>query len=151
MEIQVREHPAQTVLYVRRRIRTDQIGEQIGAAYGQIFGAMGSHGIDAEGEPYARWPDWVPESAECILEAGVPVADDAPTPAGLERGTLGGGRVATALFVGKYDDLGAAQGEIAAFIQAEGLSPSGPPWEVYLNHDEENPEASETLLYWPVG
>ncbi|HEY7390536.1 MAG TPA: GyrI-like domain-containing protein [Bryobacteraceae bacterium] len=67
--------------------------------------------------------------------------------------TLPGGPAAVTIHSGPYDQLPAAYAALEEWIAANGLHPTGAPWEAYLNDpaDHPNPQDWKTEVCWPVG
>jgi effector-binding domain-containing protein len=86
------------------------------------------------------------------IELCVPVVGHSNPPDGLSRRRFEGGRAATVLHVGPYDQLGPAYRKLEAWIQQQSMEPAGPPFDVYLNDPNEvnDPAKFETEIIWPV-
>lgn len=86
------------------------------------------------------------------IEACFPVAEVSGAPDGLTLRPFDGGRAATAIHVGPYDELGMAYRELEGWIDKQGLKTAAPPFDVYLNdpNEVEDPARFETELVWPV-
>jgi effector-binding domain-containing protein len=69
-------------------------------------------------------------------------------PEGLTLRRFEGGRAATALHVGPYDELGMAYRELEAGIEKQGLTPAGPGFDIYVNDPTEvkDPAKFETEI-----
>jgi effector-binding domain-containing protein len=59
---------------------------------------------------------------------------------------LPGGKVATAVHRGDYTRLGDTHAAVREYLDAEGLEPAGPTWEIY-GHWHEDPSELETEIY----
>jgi effector-binding domain-containing protein len=149
----------QPAVAVRVVVPMDQldVGETFGAAMGRLFPYLDEQGLSPAAAPYARYAEFGPERAD--VEVGVPVRS---TPDGLaplqpddELGAteLPGGEAASYLHVGPYPELGNAYQAIETWLQANGRSPAGAPWETYevapdqVDHD---PQRLETRVTWPL-
>ena len=158
-EVEVVTLPPQPAVAVRVVVPMDQldVGAIFGAAMGRLFTYLGEQGLSPAGAPYARYAEFGPERAD--VEVGVPVGS---TPGDLRElqpddalgaTELPGGEAASYLHVGAYPDLGTAYQALEAWLQANGRSPAGAPWEVYevapdqVDHD---PERLETRVQWPL-
>ena len=86
------------------------------------------------------------------FEVGVPVS--APvTPTGrVASSALPATRVARTVYRGSYEGLGAAWGELDAWVRREGLKPAGDLWEIYAAGPESGSEPSgwRTELNRPI-
>ena len=65
---------------------------------------------------------------------------------------LPGGFVATTTHSGSYDKLNEAHAAIQQWIQAEGLTPAGAPWESYTTDPADYPDPKDwkTEIFWPL-
>ena len=147
----------QTVLVQRKKAsQGPEISQAIGEALGAVFAYAHQYGLAITGRPFARYLDVNPGSM--TFEPGVAIAPPADTvaepsdPAAVRVDTLPGGHAAVTMHRGPYDKLGEAYAALQKWIETEGLSAGGPPWEIYITDptEVENPEDWETEVYWPV-
>lgn len=141
----VEHQVAQEAAVVRGTMRPEEIGAFVGQAFGEVLEALGAQGLHPTGPPFCRYR-MLDDSFEAA--AGFP-ASGPVVPAGrVEPAVLPGGRVATTLHVGAYDELGHAYEQLMAWVAAEGLTPAGDSWESYLD----GPEVPEprTLVCVPL-
>jgi AraC family transcriptional regulator len=146
----------QPVLVVRRRVRTTEIAATIGGALPKVFFYAQQHGIAIAGYPITRYVEI--SVGMVTLETGMRVA--APSgerTAGDAEGdvraeTLPGGPAAVTIHSGAYNQLPAAYAALEEWMAANGLRPTGPPWEAYLNDPADHPDPQEwkTEVCWPV-
>jgi effector-binding domain-containing protein len=59
---------------------------------------------------------------------------------------LPGGKAALAIHHGDYAKLGATHDAVRDYVEAQGLEPAGPRWEIY-GHWREDPDELETEIY----
>lgn len=87
------------------------------------------------------------------LEVGFAVDAEVQPDGDVVASTLPGGRVARLVYHGAYDGLGEAWGGFLAWVGDQGLTPSGPMWEVYVTEPtpETDPATLQTDLFVPVG
>jgi effector-binding domain-containing protein len=81
------------------------------------------------------------------VEVGVLVAAPFQGNARVIESTLPGCRVAMAVHVGDYAQLGATHEALIAFTDAHQLERAGPRWEIY-GHWHEDPAQLETEIYY---
>ena len=162
--ITTQEIEAQPVIVGRRRVARAEIATAIGDVLPRVFRYAQERGIAIAGQPFVRSLDGGGDVM--TLEPGMPVAegpepedvrdrtgeDEALQEAGLTRGTLPGGRVATTVHTGSYESLHRAYASLEAWIGAEGLTAAAPPWESYLTDPTAVPDPADwkTRIYWPV-
>ena len=88
---------------------------------------------------------------EVDLECGIPVAVTFEPTGRVAVCELPGGRAATTMHVGPYDQLRHTWQAMWDWVKSEGLAPAGPPWEVYID-DPTTVEAARlrTEVYVPL-
>lgn len=119
-------------------------------AYSRVFAAIGAQGIVPAGEPYAFYRA-IPTDV-CDLDAGIPVASPIEEDGDVHPTVLPGGRAATGIHAGSYEDLGESWGELMAWAGRQGVVPAGPFWEVYLTDPRPGVDPAElrTQLVVPL-
>jgi hypothetical protein len=119
-----------TTVVVRSHCRVEGIPEFMGAAFEQAAGLVDRQGLRFAGPPFGRF-ERCGDGFE--VEAGFPV-EGAPTPReSVEVGNLPGGPAACLLYQGSYAGLGSAYEAVERWVVEHGHTPSGPPWESYLD------------------
>jgi AraC family transcriptional regulator len=143
----------QPVLVVRRRVKPSEIAATLGEVLGYVFQHAQSNGIGLAGQPFTRYLDWGP--GLLTIEAGMPVTVHAGgTSSGDVRAdTLPGGLAATTTHTGPYDKLNETHAAVQQWIEAEGLTAAGAPWEVYVTDPADYPDPKDwkTEVFWPLG
>ena len=154
MDIEVSEEPARLVAVRRATVRMDELGAVYDSAYRAVAAAIAASDGRIAG-PALGWYRGMPTDTTDVA-AGFPVEGElAAGPLGddgVEVVDLPGGRVATARYVGSYDGLGPAWGEVEEWRAAAGVDGRGDFWEVYVTEPspEGDPAANETLLVLPL-
>ena len=148
-----KEIPAQPVLVVRRRIKPTEVAATLGEVLGHVFQYAQQNGIAMAGQPFTRYLEWGP--GLWTIEAGLPVTAntrETTSDANVRPDALPGGWVATATHTGPYDKLGEAHAAIQQWIEAEGLSSAGAPWEIYITDPADFPDPKDwkTEVFWPI-
>jgi DNA-binding transcriptional MerR regulator len=128
----------------------EELNEEGGKAMGQLAAGLHTAGIDPAGPP--RWVYRSMDDDSWTIEACFPISGVESAPVGFTLHRLDGGRAATALHVGPYDELGMAYRELEVWIEKQGLVATGPTFDVYLNDPNEvsSPAELETQIFWPV-
>jgi effector-binding domain-containing protein len=149
LEFAIEEVEARPTACIRTKTTRDKLGEVMGPMYGDIMAAVQPTGAAPTGMPFARYYEM--QGNDVDLECGIPLSAVIEPSGRVAASALPGGRVATVTHVGPYDQLGDAWEAIMGWVQSEGLTPSGAPWEVYVD-DPTKVEASElrTQIYVPV-
>jgi AraC family transcriptional regulator len=149
--IMERELAAQPVLVIRRRVERAQLAATLGPLFGSIVEVAQRSGAALTGPPFTRFLAW--GAGLLTIEAGLPVAAAVPGSAEVQAQTLPAGRVATTTHVGPYDQLLDAYAAMERWIEAQGRTSAGAPWEVYVTDPAAHPDPRtwRTELFWPIG
>jgi AraC family transcriptional regulator len=151
--IQKKEIAAQPVLMVRRRVKPSEVAATLAEVLGLVFMHAQQNGIALAGQPLTRYVEWGP--GLWTVEAGMPVAAhccESSCDADVRAGILPGGLVATTTHAGSYDKLNQAHAAVQQWIEAEGLTPAGAPWESYTTDPADYPDPKDwkTEIFWPI-
>ena len=144
---------AQTVAVVRGKAHDHEIGEFVGAAYGEVVAALGAAEAGPTGPPliiYALGADGMDESGHAMvftLAAGFPCAATFTGSDRVKVATLPAGDAIVAVQVGQWQELGEAYAAVEAYFAEHGLSRAGDPWETYLDGPDADPH--RTILTAP--
>jgi AraC family transcriptional regulator len=165
-----KELSAQPVLVVRRRVKRSEIAATIGDALPHVFAYAQQRGIALAGLPFTRYVEMGPglitmEPGMCVVRVALPQnaahgAEIGSDPAGTQGSAEGevvpamlpGGLVASTIHTGPYDQLVNAYAAIQEWIESQGFTPSGAPWESYLTDPAEHPDPKDwrTEVLWPI-
>jgi AraC family transcriptional regulator len=148
-----KEIPAQPVLMVRRRVKPSEVAATLAEVLGYVFTHAQQNGIALAGQPLTRYLEWGP--GLWTIEAGMPVtahAGETSGDANIRAELLPGGFVATTMHSGTHDKLNEAHAAVQQWIEAEGLTPAGAPWESYTTDPADYPDLKDwkTEIFWPV-
>jgi AraC family transcriptional regulator len=148
-----REIPPQPVLVVRRRIKPSEVASTLAEVLGHVVQHAQQSGIALAGQPFTRYLDWGP--GLWTIEAGLPVAahpGGTAVESGVRADTLPGGFAATTTHSGTYEKLNEAHAAVQQWIEAEGLTSAGAPWEVYVTDPADYPDTKDwkTEIFWPI-
>ena len=149
LEFAIKEVEARPTACIRIKTTMDKLGEIMGPLYGEIMAALQPTGVGPAGMPFARYHDM--QGNDVDLECGIPLSSAVEANGRVVACELPGGRVATVTHVGPYDQLKETWNGIMGWVQSEGLTPNGAPWEVYVD-DPTKVDASNlrTEIYVPV-
>jgi AraC-like DNA-binding protein/effector-binding domain-containing protein len=148
-----REISPTPVLIMRHRVKRSEIAPTIGRTLHAIFLYSQKNGIALGGPPFARYPE--ASIGFVTIEPGTRIAAEAPSSehdASIIHETLPGGPVVFTTHSGPYEGLPEAHAAMETWIQTEGLTPAGAPWESYVTDpgDYPDPKDWKTELFWPV-
>jgi AraC family transcriptional regulator len=153
----------QPVIIGRKRVKRSDIAATIAQVLAHVFQFAQQRGIALTGLPFTRYVEVDPGLV--TMEPGMRVANPNHDPvridpswtnstgeADVRMDTLPGGPAAFTTHLGPYDKLSDAYAAAQEWIEAEGLTPAGPPWESYVTDPSEypNPADWKTEVYWPV-
>lgn len=152
-EVAVKEIPAQHVAVLRRRVTAQTIGDDVGAAFGALMGAVGAAGAGFAGPPFLVMTEVVDtDSGAGAIEVGIPVAVPFAGVGEVSGQEVPAHLVAATVHRGRYDEEGPAYAAVEQWIQAHGHASSGPPREVYLNSPGDTPDPADYLteIQFPI-
>ena len=142
-----REQPTAVIHLTIPRV---EIQAAMGPAHQELFSTLAAQGVTPAGPWFSHHFRMDPATFD--FEVGVPVS--APvTPTGrVASSALPATRVARTVYRGSYEGLGAAWGELDAWVRREGLKPAGDLWEIYAAGPESGSEPSgwRTELNRPI-
>jgi len=145
-----KEIPPQPVLVVRRRVKPSEIAATLAAEFHRIFLHAQKTGAVMAGQPLTRYVEWGPGLV--TIEPGLPITAPGSGEGDIAADTLPGGLAATTTHFGAYDKLTEAHAAVQVWIEAQGLSPRGAPWEIYVTDpgDYPDPKDWKTEIFWPL-
>lgn len=147
-DIKVVEVKEQPVLSIRETTSMSSMPEKMGEIFSEIYAFMQKKAITPVGPPFAYWHGM--DSGTADMECGSPVSESAKGEGRIKSSKLPGGKAATALHIGPYDQLGEAYKAVESWISDNGYQIAGSPWESYLTMPDVEPSKIRTQIYWPV-
>lgn len=119
--------------------------QSVGTLYGELFGQLGRNGC-AGGLPVALWHD--PEYKESDVDGEAGVYLDRPVEPGgrMKVYELPACTVASVIHAGAFQTLNSSYRAVAAWIDANGYSPSGPARELYLKIGQQVRQDDESYI-----
>ena len=127
-----------------------EIGKVMGPAIGEVMSTVAAQAVGPTGPVYSYHPRMDPDVFD--FDVGVPVGGPVEPAGRVRPGELPAVRVARAVYVGPYEGLGAAWGELDAWMRENGHTPAPGLWERYLAGPESDPDPASwrTELNHPV-
>ncbi len=134
-DIEITETVPGTVLELRRVVRPEHIGEDIGAGLAELYTQVTAAGLHPVGPPAVTYLDMLVPGQPVNIDLGVPIAP------GVGKAEPGGGArvvgrhsrpAARTIHHGDYTGLGAAYEALTEWIFSHGYRTVGPPTETYL-------------------
>lgn len=149
-EVKIGRREATLVISKRLPVRVSEMPNVIGSAFGEVYGYLGTRGVDPEGPPFIIYHE-MPEADRPIdLEICAPIARATEAPAGWQAQELPAGTFATIMHVGPYETLETAYDALKEYIGAHDMTVTGPPREVYLSEPDTPPDQIRTIIEFPV-
>jgi effector-binding domain-containing protein len=142
-KVELKEQPAQMVVGKRFRTSMDKIQEDIGAAFGAIFGYLGEVGETPVGAPFALYYGDMNEFnlEDFEMELCVPVSRLLEGKGDIASREVAGGPAAAIMHKGPYNAVEPAYNDLDAWIRENGYEYAGPAREVWLNDPSQVPES----------
>ena len=150
LSIERRELAPANVLVVRARCGRHEISRTIGECLGKAFPYAMRIGAPLAGRPFTRYlstgPGLFTMESGCVVGAATPGEGD------VEAAVLPGGPAAVAMHGGSYDTLGETYTEMERWVEKNGFTLGGAPWESYITDPAEHPDPAQwrTEIYWPL-
>ena len=148
LQVTIKEIPSTPILGVEFRGSPDAIGPSADRAYQRLFEALGKREVTPAGPPRLAYLDVAGDT--WTMEASVPVSSATAIDDDIVARDFPGGKVASTIHRGPYDELGIAYRELEKWISDNGHEPTGPCFDVYLNEPWEtaDPADYETEACW---
>jgi effector-binding domain-containing protein len=130
----------QLVARVDLVVPRERIREVMGPGIQEVYGALAAQAITPAG-PWLTYHRRAPDET-FDFEICVPVSKEVAPVGRVKSGRLPAARVARAVYVGPYEGLGAAWGELRAWVASAGHACARSLWECYLTGPESETDAS---------
>lgn len=149
-EVLIKELAPERLASTRGVYGIAEIGQVMMREFGRVMAALSAQGLHPVGGPVALYHAW-PETTVDV-EIGFPVPDGFQEKEGVKTSRLPGGRVATTVHVGRYDEIEPAYVAIQEYAKEAGLSLAETMWERYLTDPAQEPDLSKhvTEVFWPL-
>ncbi len=152
-QVQIKNVGEQTVLLLKGISTKETIGQDMEAMFGKVFTYIDGAGIQPLGPPLALY--YTEPGPQWKISVAVPVANETVVPEVNQRIqliTLAGGKMASTIHTGSYEQLGDAWNMFYQWVQSNDYYPAGPAREIYLEGPEQQPDPTkyQTQLLWPV-
>jgi len=139
----------QTALSIHTRTSVDQLPEVLDRVCGTVFQHLNELGEQPTGPAYVAYYNM--DMQDLDIEAGFPVARALPVKGEVQVSALPGGKAATCIHTGPYDQLPSAYNALLAWMQEQGLEATGTVYEFYLNDPSQTMlEELKTQILYPL-
>ena len=150
-KVKLRQRGAAIALAKRRKVRLSEIGRVIQAAFGEVYGYLGSHRVTPHEPPFLIYHGTPGPGREPFeIEICAPIGRPIDPPLGWRLVELPAGTFASTVHVGPYDTLGQTYDHLDAWLRSSEYVKAGPPREVYLSEPSTPPELTRTVVEYPV-
>jgi effector-binding domain-containing protein len=139
-EIEVRTLDEEQTAVVFGTVTTEELPGWLGRAFADVARYLTKWGAGPAGPPFARFHRLDEERFDA--EAGFPAITPVAGEGDVEPSDLPAGPAAVTTHVGPYDAMEPAYDALRAWIEAQGATPAGDPFERYLTDPDENPDPS---------
>jgi effector-binding domain-containing protein len=148
LQVTVKEIPSTPICGVVFEGSPEAIGPSADRAYARLFGALQKQGVTPAGPPRLAYLE--AEGDPWTMEASVPVSSPVRVEDDIVARDFPGGKVASAIHRGPYEELGIAYRELGKWISENGYEPAGSCFDIYLNDPWEtaDPADYETEACW---
>ncbi|MGB3956027.1 MAG: GyrI-like domain-containing protein [Brooklawnia sp.] len=119
------------------------------SSYQQVAEAVQRQGVTPH-EAFGYYPRMPTDTIE--VEVGFTTSAPISPDGNVVASQLPGGEVAHATYVGAYDGLRQAYGDLFSWLQSQGRQPGSAMWEVYVTEPtpQADPGSMVTELYWTL-
>ena len=127
-----------------------EIADFFDRSFGALAPAIAAQDVAVLGPAFARYHGQPTYTVD--LEVGFPTDRPVTTDGDVHASDLPGGRVATLVHHGAFDQLGESWGRLAAWIAEQGHVPTADIWEVYVTEPSPDMDPADlvTELYWSL-
>ncbi len=147
--VEIKEQAAQPALSVRIRTSVQELPKRMGHGYGAVMRYLGEAGGQPAGAPFCAYYNMDMEDLD--VEIGFPVDRQLPGSGEVQSSQVPGGKQATCLYTGPYQEMRPAYDAINAFLEENGETPTGTVYEFYLNDPMGTPpQQLQTLIVFPL-
>ena len=136
-QCELRDRPAQPTLAIRTRAAVQDLPRVLGPAWGAIMQYAGSLGVLPSGAPFVAYHNM--DMQDLDIEIGFPFAQELAGQGNIQAGAIPGGKVATCMHIGPYDQVGRAYDALQKWLEANSYLPVGVAYEFYLNDPQTTP------------
>jgi effector-binding domain-containing protein len=143
-EVHVTEQKPQWVAGVKIHTSLKRIAADVPAGFGALMQGLGRGGAAPIGAPMIVYHSVIDEETDGDIELCAPVKADFIGDSQVKGRELEGGKVASTVHRGPYEQISPAYHFLAGWIADNGFEISGPPRETYLN--DPRMVASDQLL-----
>jgi effector-binding domain-containing protein len=137
-EIEARTLAEEQTAVVFATLTADELPAWLGRAFADVARYLTKWGAGPAGPPFARYHRL--DDGRLEVEAGFPAITPVAGEGEVEPSDLPAGPAAVTVHVGPYDAMAPAYDALAAWIEGQGGTANGEPFERYLSDPEASPD-----------
>ena len=145
---ELKEQPAQPALSVRTHAAVQDLPSLFGKTYGAIMQYLGESGEQPTGMPFAAYYNMDMQNLD--IEIGFPVARPLAGKGEIQASEFPGGKLASVMHVGPYDQCAPAYDALTQWIKAHGYESTGVAYELYYSEPDTPPQEIRTEIVFPL-
>jgi len=147
-QCELKQQPAQPALSVRTHAAVQDLPTLFGKIYGGIMQYLGELGEQPTGMPFAAYYNMDMQNLD--VEIGFPVARKLAGKGEIQASEFPGGKLASVMHVGPYDQVGPAYEALTQWIKDHGYQATGVAYELYYSGPETPPQEIRTEIVFPL-
>jgi effector-binding domain-containing protein len=147
-QCELKEQAAQPALSVRTHSAVQDVPSLFGKTYGAIMQYLAELGEQPAGMPFAAYYDLNMENMD--IEIGFPVGRPLAGKGEIQASEFPGGKLASVMHIGPYDQLIAAYEALGQWVKAQGYEATGVAYELYYSEPETPPMEIRTEIIFPL-
>lgn len=145
---ELKEQIAQPALTVRTHAAVQDLPQLFGKSYGEIMQYLAELGEQPAGMPFAAYYNMDMQNLD--VEIGFPVTRKLAGKGNIQPSEFPGGRLATVMHIGPYDQCGPAYEALTNWIKDHGYEATGVAYEVYMDGPDTPPQEIRTQIIYPL-
>ena len=145
---ELKEQPAKPALSVRTRAAVQDLPALFGKTYGAIMQYLGELGEQPTGMPFGAYYNMDMQNLD--VEIGFPVTRKLAGRGEIQASEFPGGKLASVMHVGPYDQCGPAYDALTQWIKSQGYETTGVAYELYYSGPETPPQEIRTEIVYPL-
>ncbi len=145
---ELKQQTAQPALSVRTHAAAQDLPQLFGKAFGAIMQYLGELGEQPTGMPYAAYYNMDMQNLD--VEIGFPVARKIPGKAEIQPSEFPGGKLASVMHIGPYDQVGPAYDALTQWVKENGYEATGVAYELYYSEPDTPPQEIRTEIVFPL-
>ena len=146
---EIKEQAVQPTLTIRATTPVQGLSELLGRAYGAVAQHLGEMGEQPVGPPFVAYYNMDMQNLD--VEVGFASAKKLPGKGEIQASEIPGGKFASVLYTGPYDQCGPAYEALTRFVKDTGHEATGVAYEFYLNDPQHTPPPQlQTLIMFAL-